>query len=181
MLGRPAENEAASYYSAYIEQAPGDDILNLLQRQAEEFPNLLGGISEEQSLQRYAPDKWSIRELLNHINDTERAFAFRAVWFARGFDTPLPGFDQNIAAAAAAADQFSWASHIDDFRAVRAATITFFRNLPEEAWTKAGVASGNPFTVRSLAFITAGHAAHHVRILRERYIGEGRSASPNGY
>jgi hypothetical protein len=169
MLGRPAANEAAEDYSGYIQQAPGEDVIGLLQLQAGEFPALLSGISEEQSLHRYAPDKWSMRQLLNHINDTERAFVFRAVWFARGFDSPLPGFDQNIAAAGAAADAFSWASHVEDFRAVRAATVTFFRNLPDDAWAKSGIASGNPFTVRALAFITAGHAAHHMRILRERY------------
>ena len=170
MLGRPAANEAAEYYSGYIQQAPGEDAVGLLQLQAEEFPALLAGISEEQSLRRYAADKWSMRELLNHISDTERAFVFRAVWFARGFDSPLPGFDQNIAAAGAGADRFSWASHIEDFRAVRAATLTFFRNLSEDAWGKSGIASGNFFTVRALAYITAGHAAHHVRILRERYL-----------
>jgi hypothetical protein len=170
MLGRPAANEAAEYYSGYIQQAPGDDVMSLLELQAKEFPALLAGISEERSLDRYAPDKWSMRELLNHINDTERAFVFRAVWFARGFDSPLPGFDQNIAAAGAGADGFSWASHVEDFRAVRAGTVTFFRNLPDDAWGKTGIASGNSFTVRALAYITAGHAAHHMRILRERYL-----------
>jgi hypothetical protein len=170
MIGRPAETEAASYYHGYIQQAVGDDVVALLQQQAEELPGLFAGISEERSQHRYEPGKWSIREVLNHISDTERAFTFRALWFARGFDTALPGFDQNIAAAGASSDRYSWASHIEDFRAVRAATVTLFRNLPEDAWSKTGIASGNPFTVRALAYITAGHAAHHVRTLKDRYL-----------
>ena len=94
---------------------------------------------------------------------------FRAFWFARGFDSPLPSFDQNTAMSAADADARSWRSHIDEFRAVRAATLAFFRNLPEEAWTRRGIASDNPFTVRALAYLAAGHVTHHCRILRERY------------
>ncbi len=131
---------------------------------------MLGGISEEKSLHRYAAGKWSIRQLLNHVSDTERVFVFRALWFARGFDTELPGFDQNVAVPTAAAEQFSWASHVEDFRAVRTATLTFFRNLPEEAWSRSGVANGDPVTVRALAYIVAGHVAHHIAILQERYL-----------
>jgi hypothetical protein len=108
--------------------------------------------------------------VLSHINDTERLFVFRAFWFARGFDAPLPSFDQDGAVASAGADERSWRSHIEEFRAVRSATSAFFSNLPAEGWSRRGIASGNPFTVRALAFITAGHLAHHVRILRERYL-----------
>ena len=104
------------------------------------------------------------------LNDTERLFIFRAFWFARGFDSPLPSFDQNIAAAAAAADERSWKSHLDEFRSVRGATLAFFRNLPADAWARSGIASGNPFTVRALAYIAAGHNTHHVSILRSRYL-----------
>ena len=118
----------------------------------------------------YAPDKWTIREVVSHINDTERMFVFRAMWFARGFDSALPSFDQDVAMRGAGADARTLASHVDEFRAVRDATVTLFRNLPDEAWALRGVASGNPFTVRALAYITAGHAAHHVRLLRERYL-----------
>jgi hypothetical protein len=127
-------------------------------------------VSEEQSLHRYAPDKWSIRQVLGHLNDTERLFVFRALWFARGFDTPLPSFDQNVAMRASGADQRSWASHVEEFRAVRSSTLTFFDQLPADAWQRRGIASDNPFTVRALAFIAAGHVAHHIRILRERYL-----------
>jgi DinB superfamily len=107
-----------------------------------------------------------------HLNDCERLFVFRAFWFARGFTSPLPSFDQNVAMTAAGAQQRSWAGHIDEFRAVRAATLELFRNLPAEAWGRRGIASDNPFSVRALAYITAGHVVHHAAILNERYLSQ---------
>ena len=170
MTGRPAPNEAATYYYTYIDRIPSDDVVGALESQLDPALRLFANISEEKSLHRYASDKWSIRQLLNHVSDTERVFLYRALWFSRGFDTPLPGFDQNIAVPNAAADQFSWASHVADFSAVRAATLSFFRNLPEDAWGRTGIASDNPVSVRALAYIIAGHVAHHVAILQERYL-----------
>lgn len=168
---RPGPTEAAEYYFRYIEQVPvGTDICELLETQLTTVVSALQPISEERSLYRYAPDKWSIREVVSHINDTERVFAFRALWFARGFDSPLPSFDQEIAIAGASANQRSLASHIDDFQGVRAATLSLFRNLPDEAWMRRGVASGNEFTARALAYLTAGHVTHHLTLLRERYL-----------
>jgi hypothetical protein len=170
MTGRPQAGDAAPYYSLYIDQVAGDDAVTVMESQLEEAIAVFVAISEEASLHRYAPDKWSIRQLLNHITDTERAFAFRALWFARGFDTPLPGYDQNIAAAGAAADNIPWSAHVEEFRGVRRSTIALFRNMPAEGWTRSGIASDNHVTVRALAFIIAGHLAHHVKILRERYL-----------
>jgi uncharacterized damage-inducible protein DinB len=170
MHGRPAPTEAAPYYFTYINQVDGEDALPVIERQLNDVPSLCSGISEEKSLHRYGPDKWSIRQVLNHVTDTERAFAFRALWFARGFQSPLPDYDQNIAAAGADADQIAWSQHIEEFRCVRLATISLFRNLPPEAWLRTGIASSNRFTVRAMAFITAGHVTHHVRMLRERYL-----------
>lgn len=170
MLGRPEPNETATYYYSYINRVPGDNVLNVLETQLPETLNVLSGVAEEQSLHRYGPDKWSMRELLSHVNDTERLFVFRAMWFARGFPDPLPSYDQNVAVEAAEADNISWGRHVDEFRAIRLATLSFFRNLPEEAWLRSGIASDNPFTVRALAYITAGHVTHHVEILRERYL-----------
>ena len=169
MIGRPQQTEAAPYYFTYINQAPGDNPLELLTRQLDQLQLFLSGISEERSLYRYAPEKWSMRQVLNHVTDTERAFAFRALWFARGFSTPLAGFDQEVAAGGADADRVSWADHLEEFRQVRLSTISLFGNLPLEAWIRTGVASDNPFTVRALAFIIVGHVAHHVAVLRERY------------
>ena len=169
-LGRPERSEAAPYYFAYIDQVDGDDVLGVLESQLEELPAFLSTISEEKSLHRYAADKWSIRQVLNHLNDTERLFAFRALWFARGFETPLPSFDQNIGVSGAEADLVGWAAHVEEFRRVRLATISLFRNMPADAWMRSGIASEKPFTVRALAFLAAGHTMHHVRILRERYL-----------
>jgi hypothetical protein len=170
LIGPPERGETAPYYFRYIDRIASDDIVGVLQSQLEETSALLLGISEQKSLHRYAPEKWSIRQVVSHVNDTERVFVSRAFWFARGFDSPLPSYDQDVSAAAARADEVSWASHVEEFRGIRLATLAFFRNLPEGAWSAAGVASGNPFTVRALAYIIAGHTSHHEAILRERYL-----------
>jgi hypothetical protein len=167
---RPQANEAAPYYFAYIDLVPDGEIVDVLETQLEETSAFLSEISEERSLERYAPGKWSLRELLNHVNDTERVFLFRALWFARGFKEPLPSFDQEIAVKGAGADQVSWASQVEEFRSIRLATLAFFRGLAEEAWQRSGIASDNPFTVRALAYITAGHVSHHANVIRDRYL-----------
>ena len=169
LIAAPERGEVSEYYQGYIDQAGEGDIVRLMERQPAAADDFLRGISEERSLYRYAPGKWSICEVISHINDTERVFAYRALWFARGFDSALPSFDQDISVAAADADARPWASHIEEFNAVRAATFALFQHLPKEAWMRRGVASGNPFTVRALAFIIVGHVNHHLRVLRERY------------
>ena len=170
MTGRPEPNEAAPYYFRYIDRIRGGDIVGVLEAQLEQTLAFLAGISEEKSLHRYGPDKWSIREVVNHVSDCERLFVSRAFWFARGFDSPLPSYDQEVSVAEAGADEVPWAGHVEEFRSVRMATLAFFRNLPDRAWMRRGIASDNPFTVRALAYITAGHADHHASILRERYL-----------
>jgi uncharacterized damage-inducible protein DinB len=170
MLTLPDRSEAAEYYFTYIDKVPAGNVLDVLESQRGEMIELCERISEERSWHRYAPDKWSIREVLSHVNDCERLFVFRAMWFARGFDSALPSFDQDVAITAAGADERTWRSHVDEFTAVRSATQAFFQTLPAEAWSRAGVASGNSFTVRALAYITVGHVTHHAGILRERYL-----------
>jgi len=166
----PDRTEAAEYYFKYIDLVRDADICRTLDGQRDTTDTFLRGISEERSLYRYAPDKWSIRQVVGHVSDTERLFVSRAFWFARGFDSPLPSFDQNVAIAAAGFDDRSWTGIVGEFRAVRAATLSFFQNLPAEAWDRRGIASDNPFSVRALAFLAAGHALHHMTILRERYL-----------
>jgi hypothetical protein len=165
----PDRSEAAEYYFMYIDQVPAGDIREILRAQLPETLTLLREIPDDKSLHRYAPDKWSIREVVGHVNDCERLFMSRAFWFARGFDTPMPSFDQDVAAAAAGAHDRSLSSHIEEFSAVRAAMLTLVDNLPAQAWDRRGIASGNPFTVRALAYIVAGHVTHHMKVLRERY------------
>ena len=166
----PQANEAATYYFPYIDLARTDDIVTFLKDQLAEMTPFLGRITEEQSLHRYEPGKWSIRELWNHVNDGERIFLSRALWFARGFQDPLPSFDQEIAVAGANANDTPWAEHVEEFKTIRLATLSFFRNLSADAWSRTGVASDNPFTVNALAYIIAGHAAHHVNVLKTRYL-----------
>ena len=170
MTRRPGRDEADEYYFSYIDRVPGNLVLPVLASQLGEMLALFDGISDEQSLHRYAPDKWTIRQAVSHVSDAERLFVFRAFWFARGFDSPLPSFDQDVAVKAAAANNLQWRTIVDEFRAVRGATLTFFRGLPAAAWDRRGIASGNTFSVRALAYLTAGHAIHHNRILRERYL-----------
>ncbi|MCI0404448.1 MAG: DinB family protein [Acidobacteria bacterium] len=169
MRGRPQTDEAAPYYFTYINQVTGDDVVSILEEQLKEAIPFFFGISEEKSLHRYAPEKWSIRQTLSHLTDVERLSVHRAQWFARGFDAPLPSFDQLVAVAAAEADKFPWAAHVEEFRHTRLSTVLFFRNLPAEAWTRRGIASDNPFTVGALAFVIAGHLTHHIKVLGERY------------
>jgi hypothetical protein len=166
----PDRTEAAPYYFTYIDKVPAGDICTMLETQASETIAALSAISEDRSLYRYAPDKWSIRQMIHHVNDGERVFAFRAMWFARTLGAELPSFEQDIAVTTGGAEQRSWQSIVLEFAAVRAASIAFFKTLPDEAWPRHGVASGNPVTVRALAYIIAGHAAHHMQILKERYV-----------
>jgi len=167
---RPESSEAAPYYFRYIDRIASEDVLAVLERQLPETLAFYSRVPDEKSLEAYESGKWTIRQVVNHVTDCERLFVSRAFWFARGFEEPLPSFEQDAAAAAARANEFSWSAHVGEFESVRRATISFFRNLPAGSWDRRGVASGNPFTVRSLAYIVAGHLDHHAAVLRERYL-----------
>jgi hypothetical protein len=168
--GRPEPNEAADYYFRYIDRIEGADVCAVLEAQGASTTAALRAITDAVSRHRYADGKWTLREVLGHLNDTERLFVSRAFWFARGFDTPLPSFDQDVAMTASGAGARAWSSLVDEFETIRAATLTFFRSLPPEAWLRRGVASGNPFSVRALAYLAAGHVDHHMAIVRDRYL-----------
>lgn len=167
---RPDRSEAADYFFRYIDLVPDGDIVTTLEAQHGETLGFLRAIPVARASFRYAPDKWSVAEVVAHLNDCERLFAFRAMWFARALDAPLPSFDQNVAARHAGAEARDWQTHVDEFDAVRRATLFLFRHLPADAWQRRGVASDNPFTPRALAFVAAGHVIHHRRILSERYL-----------
>ncbi|WP_263375135.1 DinB family protein [Granulicella aggregans] len=170
MIGRPETHEASEFHWNYINEVEGDDPLAALLNQLPQFDELLGDLSEEKSLHRYATGKWSIREAMSHITDTERIFAGRALWFARGLGDPLPGFDQDVAVAGAEADRVRLADHLEEFRQVRLSTLTLYRHLPPTAWMRTGTANGKTFTVRAMAFLLAGHAEHHLTLFREKYL-----------
>ncbi|MDT5158881.1 MAG: hypothetical protein QOC61_1044 [Acidobacteriota bacterium] len=167
---KPEANEYAPYYEKYVSLVPATDVIETLERQARETLALLRAIPEERGGHAYEPGKWSIKQVVGHIVDGERVFVYRALRFARGDRTPLPGFEQDDYVAGADFDSRSLASLLDEFEAVRGATLSLFRSLDSESWRRAGVASDNEVSVRALAYITAGHEAHHIRILRERYL-----------
>jgi hypothetical protein len=173
---RPAPDEYAPFYAKYVERVPEGNLPRLLQAQTDETLNLLASITEQQSLNRYAPDKWSIRELLGHIIDAERVFSYRALRIARGDRTPLPGFDQEPYVENGAFDRRAWSDLIDEYRAVRLSTLLLLRSFDDAAWERRGTASENEVSVRAIGYIIAGHDRHHIAILRERYLNAEQTA-----
>lgn len=169
-LRRPADAEFAPYYAKYIALVPDGDLLSHLAKQGAETQKLLRSIGEEKSKHRYAPDKWSIREVVSHIADAERVFTYRALRFARADATALPGFDQDVWAKTTNAHSQTISYLLDDLQALRAATVTLFRGFQDAEWERTGVASDNKVSVRALAYITAGHEHHHIKIVQERYL-----------
>lgn len=167
---RPAPDEFAPYYGRYIDKVPDGDIVATLRDQVEATLAVLRAIPDAKAGHRYAPDKWSIREVVGHLSDAERIFTYRALRIARGDETPLPGFDENAFVSRARLDARSFAGLIDEYAAVRAATVALFDSLFPEEWTRRGIASDKGVSVRALAWITAGHERHHLEILRARYL-----------
>lgn len=170
MVSRPAATEFAPYYGTYVNAMPDGDVVQALASQGEETFRVLTALTDEQGGFRYAPDKWSIRDLVQHLCDSERIFAYRALRFARGDRTPLPGFDQEPYAATAHADRRPLAELAAEFRDVRVTTLALVRSFDAEMLDRSGSASGNLMSVRALVWVIAGHERHHLRILRERYL-----------
>ena len=166
----PAADEYGAWYAGYIARVPaGEDILTLLARQQADIVARFRVVPESRGAHRYAPGKWSVKEVVVHLSDAERIMAYRALRVARGDQTPLPGFDETSYAPESGADAHSLAALVTEWSEVRQASITLFRHLPPEAWTRRGTASGQPVSVRSLAWIIAGHERHHLATLEERY------------
>ncbi len=169
MLPRPAPDEHASYYANYIGQVPDGDIVDLLATQVDETVTLLSAVSPERETFRYAPGKWSVREVVGHIIDTERVFAARALWFARQAEGAQPSMDQDRWAEVSNAGDRPLADLTAELRAVRDASLALFASFDDETGLRRGIASGNTFTVRAIAWIIAGHERHHAAILRREY------------
>jgi uncharacterized damage-inducible protein DinB len=167
---RPGPDEFAPYYGRYITRVADGDVLATLRSQVGETTSMLRAIPESRGGHRYADGKWSIRESIGHMSDTERVFAYRAMRFSRNDPTALPGFDENAFVGNASFDQRSLASLVDEFEAVRRATLAFFDGLLPDEFQRRGTASENPVSVRALAWIIAGHEIHHRAILKERYL-----------
>jgi uncharacterized damage-inducible protein DinB len=168
--GRPGPAEHAPYYGKYIALVEGHDAVAALELSTRESEALLKSITEERSHHRYAPEKWSLREVFVHIADVERVFAYRALRVARGDATPLEGFDPDSWMHRAGADARQWADIAREAESVRAATLTLFHSLPHDAWTREGTADDSPVSVRALAFMIAGHEMHHRQVIAERYL-----------
>ncbi len=166
----PGKDEYAEFYHGYVAAMSGKDVLNTMSEHPDELRRLLSGVSDETANRAYAEGKWSIKELLGHIIDTERVFVYRLLRFCRGDETPLSGFDQDPYVAASRANERSLESLIDEFENLRRANMFLIGNLTEEELARSGTASGNGVTVRALIHITGGHVQHHMNILRERYL-----------
>ncbi len=169
-MSRPDLNRIPEWYHNYIHSTEGDDLLQLLTDQLEEFSGFLKDIPNEKRDHRYAPGKWTIRDLVQHILDAERIFAYRALRFARKDATPIPGFNENDYAENAKAGSREWNEMIGEFKLTRGSNIILFRSFDEEQLEASGISGGNSIYVRALGFILVGHINHHVRIIKERYL-----------
>ena len=167
---RPGGDEHAPYYGRYVALVPDGPIVETLRRQIAETRALVAGLSEDRARHRYAPEKWSVKEVLGHVSDSERVFAYRALRIGRGDATPLPGFDEKEYGATAPFDARPLGEVIAELESVRAATLTLLASFDEAAWNRRGTANEVPVSVRALAWIIAGHELHHRAILRERYL-----------
>jgi len=168
-IPRPAADEAAPFYHGYIAKVPGENIGEQLVDQLAEVERLFGALDDTAALARYAPGKWSIKEILGHLTDAERIFAYRLLRIARGDATPLAGFDENAYVPAGRFDERPLRALAAEFRTVRLSSVALISGLPSTSWSKVGQASGKPVSAGALAYIMVGHVAHHLGVLRERY------------
>lgn len=166
---RPGPDEYAPYYGKYVSLIPEDDIVAALEKQPPELMALLSTRKEADGDLRYAPGKWSAKEVLGHVIDTERVFSYRALRIARNDQTPMEGFEQDDYVKYGPFGQCSLARLVEEFKSVRLATLSLFRGLDEAAWVRRGVANKNGVSVRAIAYIIAGHELHHRNILKEKY------------
>ena len=172
---RPQPGEYAPYYDRYISlvhpgQTKDADIIAVLEEQRRQTLLLLSGRTDADGDLRYAPDKWTLKEVLGHLNDSERILSYRALRISRTDATPIEGYEQDDYVRNSPVARRPMEDLIEDYIAVRRATITLFRNLDEAAWTRRGVANKNEVTVRALAYIIAGHELHHRKIVEEKYL-----------
>ena len=169
-IDRPGAEEYAEHYNTYVSKVPGSDILGFLGSQLESAVALLRTIDESKAEYRYEAGKWSIKELIGHVIDGERVFAYRALVFSRNDPSALPGFDQDLWAKYTNYANLPFREIVDEFEAVRRASILQFRHFDDAAWNRRGTASDKQMTARAAAYVIGGHAEHHLRVLKERYL-----------
>lgn len=166
---RPSPNDAADYYFTYINRVPDGNVIERLASQIVQTAELTGSISEDQASYRYQPDRWSVKEVLGHVADAERVFAYRALAFSRGDEQPIPGMEQDQWMDAARFDEQSIAEVVADLVAIRQSTVTLFRGFSPTQWRRRGLASDVEFQAGAIAWIIAGHELHHRAVLEKRY------------
>lgn len=169
MPARPLPSDYPEYYHRYVEAITDDDVLDVLADQVDELLKMFDGMDDARTLYRYADGKWSVREVLGHLLDSERIFGMRALCIARGEQQSLPGFDENTYVASALFDERPLASILDEWQALRIANVIMFQSFDDDAWSRTGTANNKSVTVNALAWIIAGHVRHHLNILHERY------------
>lgn len=169
-MSKPSPTSYPGYFQQYIDQVPEQDLFSAFENQLPLIKGFLWGISEEKSTYAYAEGKWTLKELLQHIIDTERIFAYRALCFARKEAASLPGFEENDYAAASNANARTWQSLVDEFMVVRQSTTMLFKSFSEEALAASGTANNNPTNVAAIGFINLGHFYHHKKVMEERYL-----------
>ena len=173
MIQKPQPTDYHPYYQPYVQHIPDNtDVLELLQKQQQEVPQVLSRVGESEADFAYAPGKWSIRELVGHMNDTERIMACRALCIARGEQQVLPGFDENEYVTHSNFRERPISSLLEEHALIRANTRFLFLSFSHEALSRRGNANGSPVTVAALAFIIAGHERHHLHIMTERYLAK---------
>ena len=172
---RPKPVEYNPYYDRYISLIPGSDIVATLASELPKTVALLSALSERDGELRYAPDKWSVKEVLGHMNDTERIMTYRALRISRNDRTPIEGYEQDDYVRDGPYSDLTLADLVEEFKTVRSATLSFFRNLRTSDWTRRGTANKYEISVRALAYVIGGHELHHRHILEERYLGNVRT------
>ncbi|HEX3232931.1 MAG TPA: DinB family protein [Gemmatimonadales bacterium] len=170
LIQSPAQDEYPAAFADYVGRIPSHaDVTELLAGQLSDTSSRLAELPESRGGFRYSPGKWSVKDVVGHVSDTERIMVYRALRLARGDTTPLAGFDQNTYVPEAGADARALGDMIDEWVAVRQATLAFVRSLPPASWSRRGTVDGNPITVRALIYVVAGHAHHHLEVLQTRY------------
>jgi hypothetical protein len=169
-MKHPQKDEYPAYYHTYVDTVPDGDIIKILKKQSDQIYKLLQNVSKKISLFRYSPGKWSVREIIGHMIDTERIFAYRALRFARNDQNDLPGFDENEYVRQSIYNDIKLKELVDEFCALRKSNTMMFKNFSDEITQRKGRANGNSFTVRAMAYIMAGHVNHHLGIIKERYL-----------
>lgn len=172
MLSRPEYNEYSDYHANYIARVPDGDLLNFMELQPDEFTGLVNDLTDEQASEPPAPGKWSVKQVLGHLCDTERIMAYRILRFVRGDKTELEGFEQDDYVAAAHSNGRSTTELLAELKSVRRATLSLLESLTDQDSVRTGVANGKLVSVRALAYIIAGHAQHHLEFLRKGVAGK---------